>query len=620
MTEPTLQDQALQNQGYAMRLDYMRPSQLHGDHVALFTQINRPEVAFHGTVKQPLLFRDCLLALFDIVSSDYRYVPKDRTAYTAFMQMRRTSANRGLFAAQRAYFDWLFNNDPLAYCILDPIVQVHQEGVTFEVFSKDEGCYAQLSFDKTLFDEIKPSVFGTTHIDYSTELLKGVEQIRSYRPTHLDIGHQAVELSVGADDDNTQVIEKRINVPKTWIRSLLQVQAASTLSQDTFSLDPLALYNLLFKLRMRADIKGKKRGLVIELAPNKFPALMLEPFDTVVQSQSQVYQGTSAKVVRLWGRRRLALLKKVLPYTKNIQVTLLGQGMPSYWHLSGDGFDLTFAMTGFSSANWSQALNFDLLLPKRPDSNEQSDELLKVIQTLQNEAYSLKQLTQATAIKASDLKALLIQGAQQGLIRYDLAKDRYYYRPLTQTPLDMQTFMYGTLAQKQAHEILQNPKAIKDLTINIIATKGVDVSATIDVPQDARSYHSQIHINEEGTVGRAECSCPQYLQHRLTQGVCSHLIALRLAYASHDLTRDPKHRYHETRLFSKRSQTGRSVATANLEQIQITLNQNRVVIERTGRKNVRQQWIFNTASHAKDAFLDHIAQIQATGFLENQVI
>lgn len=136
-----------QNNGIAMRLDYAEPSQVvsesedptdntlntqnlnsnlaknYIDHVALFAQLNRPEVAFHGSVTQPLLFRDCLMALFDIVSSDYRYVPKDRTAYTTFMQMRRASANANLFASQRAYFDWLYNNDPMAYCILDPKVQ-----------------------------------------------------------------------------------------------------------------------------------------------------------------------------------------------------------------------------------------------------------------------------------------------------------------------------------------------------------------------------------------------------------------------------------------------------------------------------------------------------------------
>ena len=142
-SEPVEQNDAnqngeiLQNNGIAMRLDYAEPSQLiseqvvsestttstaktlndqhvqqYIDHVALFAQLNRPEVAFHAHVTQPLLFRDCLMAIFDIVSSDYRYVPKDRSAYTAFMQMRRASANENLFASQKAYFDWLYHNDP----------------------------------------------------------------------------------------------------------------------------------------------------------------------------------------------------------------------------------------------------------------------------------------------------------------------------------------------------------------------------------------------------------------------------------------------------------------------------------------------------------------------------
>ncbi len=612
--------------GLQMRLDYGQPSQVHADHVALFAQLNRSEVAFHANVKQPLLFRDCLLALFDIVSSDYRYVPKDRSAYTAFMQMKRNSANANLFSAQRAYFDWVFNNDPLAYCILDPIVQVHEQGVTFEVFSKDEGCYAQLTFHHQLFDNVDNVVYGTTNIDYSSTLLQGIEQIRSYRTTHLDIGHEAIALQTLKEttNDTLEVIEKRINVPKTWIRSLLQVQSAIQLSQDTFSLDPVALYNILFELRMKADIKGKKRGLVIELSPNKYPTLMLEPFDTVIQSNSQPYQGKIAKVIRLWGRRRLALLKKVFPYTKHIEVSLLGQGMPSYWHLRGEGFHLTFAMTGFSQANWSQALNFDLLLPKRPDgqTNNQSTSA-SLLEALQQKPCSLKTLAKQLTLTPAQLRPLLLQLAQQGFIRYDATQQLYYYRPLTDEPLAMQDFAYSNLAQKHAYDIASRPNAISNFLVHIVPSKGVDICADIEVSEDRRSYHSKLQLNEEGMVSHAECSCPQFLQHRLMQGACSHLIALRIAYAHYDAKKDPKQRWQETRLFSKRLKQ-QPQTTSNhrqIEQIQITLNQKKVIIERIGGKKAgRQQFVFNQPQTAHRAFLTHIAHIQATGFLENQVI
>ena len=121
-------DNDINANGMTMQLNYAAPSHVslsadqqstHSRHVALFTQLDRDAVSFHGTVKDPLVFRDSLLALFDVVSSDYRYVPKDRAAYAVFMQMRRASRHKNLFSAQRDYFTWLFNNDPLAFCLLE---------------------------------------------------------------------------------------------------------------------------------------------------------------------------------------------------------------------------------------------------------------------------------------------------------------------------------------------------------------------------------------------------------------------------------------------------------------------------------------------------------------------
>ncbi|MFW2176512.1 MULTISPECIES: hypothetical protein [unclassified Moraxella] len=680
LSEDTSQanDPTLPPQGVAMRLDYAEPSQLvtptltdtqadnHTDHVALFAQLNRPNVAFHANVTQPLLFRDGLMALFDVVSADYRYVPKDRTAYTAFMQMRRASANANLFASQRAYFDWLYNNDPLGYCVLDPIVQVHEDGVTFEVFSKDEGSYASLTFTHSLFDNIDNTAFGTTYIDYSPALRQGIEQIRSYRTTRLDIGQlgigqQAVALQTLKTDVDSNVttppiIEKRINVAKSWIRSLLQVQSATQLSQDRFELDPVSLYNLLFELRMHADIKGKKRGLMIELVPHKAPVLTLEPFGIVVHSQSAPYQGKSAKLLRLWGRRRLALLKRLLPYTDKVSVTLLGQGMPSYWTLTGQGFHLTFAMTGFSQANWSQSLNFDLLLPKRPTEtpNADSNELESIIKALQT-AQDIPTLAKYLGKKPTEIRQNLLTLAQQGLVRYDLATEQFIYRPLTDTPLNMDDFAYHNLAEKQAYELVNRPKAISKFNVetlpSMVGSGGVAISADVEVKEDRRTYHSQLQLNDEGMVTRAECSCPQFLQHRLTQGVCSHLIAVRLMYASYDRSKDEKLRWQQSKLFSKRlasKSTGKSSdhyidnsaeldintnlnnveakidAHANTEamaQIYLTLNQKKLIIERSGDKHTgRQQLLFNRPEQAYEAFLKHIAQFESAGYLENQVI
>ncbi len=138
--------------------------------LALAANLRRPPVRFEATLKDPLRFREAMSAMYAIVGSDYRYVPKDRTAYVAFLRMRRESAGQGLWQAQRAYYSWLLRNDPMAYLILDPVITVHPDQVFFEVFSKDEGAYAKLGIDRDAFEQAAEPTHGTTNIDFSQAL------------------------------------------------------------------------------------------------------------------------------------------------------------------------------------------------------------------------------------------------------------------------------------------------------------------------------------------------------------------------------------------------------------------------------------------------------------------
>src|SRR5262245_4206639 len=120
----------------SVRFSYAGPSQVvaaeGAAELALYANLNRPPVHLDGTLRQPLRFREALSVLYAVVGSDYRYVPRDRSAYLAYLQLRRESANLSLWQAQQAYFSWLLRNDPLAFCILDPIISVHPDRVLFE--------------------------------------------------------------------------------------------------------------------------------------------------------------------------------------------------------------------------------------------------------------------------------------------------------------------------------------------------------------------------------------------------------------------------------------------------------------------------------------------------------
>src|SRR5262249_48538702 len=142
------------------------------------------------------------------------------------------------------------------------------------------------------------------------------------------IGREAVKL---ATTSAASVLEKKVHVPESWLRGFLQVQSASILPRDSFSLAPIDLYNVLRYLRMHGDRKGKRRGLRVELVPGEPPRLVLEPWETVMLSTAGNYRGKAARVVRLWGRRRLMLIKRLLPFAERVDVHVLGSGLPSFW-------------------------------------------------------------------------------------------------------------------------------------------------------------------------------------------------------------------------------------------------------------------------------------------------
>ena len=75
--------------------------------VSLIGNQQRDPVRLNAKIKEPIRLREALSALYSIVASDFRYVPRDRTAYLAFktaladLEQRPELAGNGV-AALRA--------------------------------------------------------------------------------------------------------------------------------------------------------------------------------------------------------------------------------------------------------------------------------------------------------------------------------------------------------------------------------------------------------------------------------------------------------------------------------------------------------------------------------------
>ncbi|WP_442509911.1 hypothetical protein SH528x_001513 [Novipirellula sp. SH528] len=578
--------------------------------LALFGNLQRDPVSLDAIVRDPLRFREALSALYSIVGSDYRYVPKDRTAYNAYRRMRNESANLNAWQAQHAYFNWLSRNDPLACLILDPVISVHPDKIFFEVFSKDEGSYANLSISLDAFDLQSDPVCGTTNIDFSETLFDSIQRFRSYRETRLTIAQEAVKIAT----DDHEVLEKQIKIPDSWLRGFLQVQSATMLPTDAFKLSAIDLYNVLRHLRMHADSKGKRRGLRVELVPGERPRIVLEPWETLIETSAEIYQGRQAKVIRLWGRRRLMLLSRMLPIVDEVEVFTMGSGLPSFWILRAGAITMTLGMTGFTAANWSSAVNFDLLLPRK---TQDSKPLEKIVKYLSHEWFADRDaLSKATKLKGVELVEPLQLGCQYGQLMYDMPSERFRLRPLTGQPLDLDRLEFRNSREKLAYDLVHRKDAVSITTENRIHGSGLEIIGKAVVKEDKREYRPQMLITDEGFVSRAECTCNTFRQQGLKAGPCTCLISLRLAHAIRERKRREGGRSEKTILVETRSFSRRRKDYEEVYQLSLDRKKLKIRWGHAGENLRLQQFQFASVDDARSDYFGRVHRLKEGGFLD----
>jgi hypothetical protein len=580
-----------------------------GAAIRLATDLARDPVRAVGSVRDAVALRAALGVLHGVVQSDLRYKPKDRAAYMAHQRMRKQGAGAGSATAQRDYFAWLARNDPMAWFVLDPVVTVQPDGVLFEVFSKDEGSYAALSLSKTALDIEGPWVCGTTNIDFSDALAAGVQRMRSYREVRLEIAPDQVAL--GTDDE--RVVQKKVAVPNSWLRGFSQVTASASLGRAVVHLSPMDLYNVLLQMRMHADEKRKGRALRLELVPGEYPRLVLEPWSWMLQTDTAVYQGAKPEVIKIWGRRRWMLVRPLLPFVERVELHLLGTGMPSFLVLHAGPIQLTLGLTGFTAANWSRSLQFDLLLP-RGAQDEQSGAVLQAL--AKRSCATVAELAKDAGVTKAEALAALQAGAQRGLVMVDLAAGGYRARALTAQPLDAAKLAYRTGAERDAWALI-DAGAVQLKKEDRVHGTGVVLVGAVDVAADKRQYRPELTIGDEGQVRRASCTCAFYRTHKLKEGPCAHLVAIRLRFGGLELSRASRRATRkgittETRTYSRRQGEAEQVT-------QISLDKKRLRIRWGDRKAPRlrvQNLVFDTPADARAVYFERIDRLEAKGYLD----
>ena len=512
-----------------------------------FDAVLRREGSAHWQV------REALSALHDVVVSDLRTRGRDPVAYKTWLanneqhmlaqfmqrgkgvkakldaawadlhalQSRKREVLGPFYSARAKYFNWLYTANRDAWYVLDPVITVHPERVLFEAFSQDESTYCAVSISHEAFARTGAMAYGTTNIDYSVSLYEEFQKIRDYRDTRLAI--DPAGFSVQAEGD-TELREEKIDLPESWLTGFLQVSSASALPATVLELHPMDLHSLLSALRQHREKSGP-RALRIELAPNAAPTLVLEPWNLRLPTRRSQLVGapiTEPQTIRLWGRRRLLTLERLIAVAQRVRVHLLGTGMPSFWVIETGAVTVTLGLSGWTSNDWASAAKFALLAPRHALPQTK---LAAVANALQARwMASVDELSASTQMTPGEVRAALTAWAQAGRAVFDLPSQRWAWRELLREPL--------------APDQLRLASPEEDEAVAIVASQRVQVER-IDfaqghariagqVPTGTRTHQTVLELSGDDALTDARCDCNQFQQNALRRGPCVHMLALRL--------------------------------------------------------------------------------------------
>lgn len=596
-----------------VRVRYEEPSAPVTDddtyRLRLSTDGVRGDTRLTAKLTRPGVVRDALLTMGEILASDLRFKASDRSDYLAYLLKQGKRATKELWDAQKAFLDAKYNEAAADESPLDPVVTIDENGLAIEVFSADESAYARLHLKSGQAYEVSDMASGTTHMQLGKGLMQALAQMRSYRSSTIEV----VPSTAGS--------ETSLRVPYRWVRALGQVQAASTLPAYSFDLAPVDLYNVLLTLRLQRA-KKSPRALRYELVPGELPRLVLEPWDLVLTGTSGEYTGSRPSVVRTWGRRRLAVLARLLPHVKSIRVHLVGAGLPAYYVIDLGDATLTLALSGWTDSGWAGIATFDLLVPGSVD-----DVLTrKVLEDISEYDYAedasgatLDDLCENSKRTRSEVRDAVLALMQQGQVVHDLATGRFIHRTLFAEPLDADKLRYRDAREEQAHRLLAVKGQVKLTTVHDLGGEGVRIEGTVEDRAAHRTFRTSFTIDREGRTVDASCTSPQFRRSGLKEGPTVPMIALRLLYArqqaelerARNTEKGRKLIRAETRTMIRREAGRTTMYRLSLSDRSVTLRYG----DHPDRMRMNRLF-FATADDARDEYFQRLAGYSDKGFID----
>ncbi|SFC13540.1 hypothetical protein [Clostridium uliginosum] len=553
--------------------------------LGLSPDLSRDEkVSFLGKLKHPLIFRDAMLMLREIVISDASQKKKERVEFfewldgeierrilkhEQYLPQVRENLNKDMndligkledkntdifklidvknnlkkeidkhdiwkdyYKIEKDFWKFIKDRDLDLWFVLDPVITVHPDMVSFEAFSVDESTYGCLSIDMEEFELLQKPSLGTTNIDFSAKLAKEIERFRTYSDVELSVNPEGFAVDTGVMPEH---MEKKIDLPETWIKGFNQVSSAASLGGIDIELSPIDMYDICSFLR-RHKAKKSPRYMKWVLEPNKPVKIIFEPFGTVLTLKA-IYTGEKKREEKMWGRRRWLVLEKIIPLSKSFKVRLLGFGMPQFITADMGTMKMTIGFSSWSSNDWVKGTAFNILGGFIGDGNyDKVYKLLKEKRYASMESIYDNLNEDSKSVNKAGIGMLLRRG--EGY--YDAVNDNIRFRKLCNAPIPKELYETTDIelkVQEHIDEGMDNFRVRMSDDNEFIFTHSLKMPnskykkwkyyRTDDYNREFDLTETLLTIDEDGQISKVKCNCREFNKGpRNISAPCAHILAL----------------------------------------------------------------------------------------------
>lgn len=370
-----------------------------------------------------------------------------------------------------------------AIALADPVVTAGAGMLRLEGFSGCCSTYIRVDLEPASYAGDIVSK-GTTNVDFNAPMRAALARVRDADGLALSVGRSEFAMRSGG----TQVLEKKVDLPLRWLRSMVAVQAYQAAMQRVLQVDAVPALRFL---RSLPKASTSKTPLWVVGGP--------QGLRTTAQA--------SAGGVRFTDSSRLRILEALLPQARTLGLYTDPQGQASAWCVDFGSMRLTLVLSaevwrGFSGEG--QALHA-LVQQGGQYAVSTLRAQLHWQDVLPSDTLAQQLGWPGTAVDRS----LQVLGAM-GLVGYDLAHAAYFHRELPFEP-DLLEDRNPRLADARA----------------LLDAGAVQLRSTDPLEALVDSGDVHYHVREQG--GTLRCTCPWFGKHQGERGPCKHVLAAQAA-------------------------------------------------------------------------------------------